>query len=211
MPSLRTDQSSQTLEKWEDKHVRLLIECYMKCKDQLGEPQQSRKKLFDKTAEEFNRTQFKSLRIKQDVAPKSNKSSDSSTSSFKISDSSESSPKSTTLKSSILVLQTAQENGQKVSSIGICSSIFQQLVPSSLTGQFCTMESTPKVWYILKLQFAEFHSYSITLQKYNYKIYSLICTRRNMLPLQTIFFNKNSPVRQPYSQALVPFASELSF
>ena len=35
-PSLSPDQPSQNLEKWEDKHVRLLIECYLKYKDQLG-------------------------------------------------------------------------------------------------------------------------------------------------------------------------------
>lgn len=50
-PSLSTDQPSQNLEKWEDKHVRLLIECYLKYKDQLGKPQQTKK-----IAEEFNRT-----------------------------------------------------------------------------------------------------------------------------------------------------------
>ena len=56
IPSLSTDQPSQNLEKWEDKHVRLLIECYLKYKDQLGKPQQTKKKVFEKIAEEFNRT-----------------------------------------------------------------------------------------------------------------------------------------------------------
>ena len=55
-PSLSTDQPSQNLEKWEDKHVHLLIECYLKYKDQLGKPQQTKKKVFEKIAEEFNRT-----------------------------------------------------------------------------------------------------------------------------------------------------------
>lgn len=53
--TLTTDQPSKILEKWEDKHVRLLIECYLKYKDQLGKPQQTKKKVFDKIAEEFNR------------------------------------------------------------------------------------------------------------------------------------------------------------
>ena len=55
-PSLSTDQPSQTLEKWEDKHVCLLIECYLKYKDRLGKPQQTNKKVFEKIAEEFNHT-----------------------------------------------------------------------------------------------------------------------------------------------------------
>ena len=42
--SLNTDQHSKNLEKCEDKRVCLLIECYMKCKDQLG-----------KLANKFNR------------------------------------------------------------------------------------------------------------------------------------------------------------
>ena len=54
--SLTTDQPSKILEKWEDQHVRLLIECYLKYKDQLGKPQQTKKKVFKKIAEEFNRT-----------------------------------------------------------------------------------------------------------------------------------------------------------
>lgn len=55
-PSLSTDQPSQNLEKWEDKRLRLLIQCYLKYKDQLGKPQQTKKKVFEKIAEEFNRT-----------------------------------------------------------------------------------------------------------------------------------------------------------
>ena len=53
--SLMTDQRSKILEKWEDQHVRLLIECYLKYKDQLGKPQQTKKKVFIKVAEEFHR------------------------------------------------------------------------------------------------------------------------------------------------------------
>ena len=49
--SLMTDQWSKILEKWEDQHVRLLIECYLKYKDQLGKPQQTKKKVFIKVAE----------------------------------------------------------------------------------------------------------------------------------------------------------------
>ena len=55
-PSLSTDQPSQNPEKWEDKHLRLLIKCYLKYEDQLGKPQQTKKKVFEKIAEEFNRT-----------------------------------------------------------------------------------------------------------------------------------------------------------
>ena len=39
-----------------DKHVRLLIESYLKYKDLFGKPLQSKKKVFDKIAEEFDRT-----------------------------------------------------------------------------------------------------------------------------------------------------------
>ena len=33
--SLTTDKPSKILEKWEDQHVRLLIECYLKYKDRV--------------------------------------------------------------------------------------------------------------------------------------------------------------------------------
>ena len=55
-PSSDTSNKRRILEKWEDKHVRLLIESYLKCKDLFGKPQLSKKKVFDKIAEEFNRT-----------------------------------------------------------------------------------------------------------------------------------------------------------
>ncbi|CAH3027945.1 unnamed protein product, partial [Porites evermanni] len=65
------------LEKWEDKHVCLLVKSYLKYKDLFGKPQQSKKKVFEKIAEEFNRTsdvvvtgdqcfrKFKKLELKQ--------------------------------------------------------------------------------------------------------------------------------------------------
>ena len=55
-PSSNTSNKRRSLEKWEDKHVRLLIESYLKHKDLFGKPQQSKKKVFEKIAEEFNRT-----------------------------------------------------------------------------------------------------------------------------------------------------------
>ena len=55
-PSSDTSNKRRILEKWEDKHVRLLIESYLKYKDLFGKPQLSKKKVFDKIAEEFNRT-----------------------------------------------------------------------------------------------------------------------------------------------------------
>ena len=42
------------LERWEDKHVRLLIECYHKFKHLFGRAQQTKKKIFDQIAGEFN-------------------------------------------------------------------------------------------------------------------------------------------------------------
>lgn len=55
-PSSDTSNKRRSLEKREDKHVRLLIESYLKYKDLLGRPQQSKNKVFEKIAEEFNRT-----------------------------------------------------------------------------------------------------------------------------------------------------------
>ena len=55
-PSSDTSNRRRSLEKWEDKHVRLLVESYLKYKDLFGKPQQSKKKVFEKIAEEFNRT-----------------------------------------------------------------------------------------------------------------------------------------------------------
>lgn len=55
-PSSDTSNRRRSLEKCEDKHVRLLVESYLKYKDLFGKPQQSKKKVFEKIAEEFNRT-----------------------------------------------------------------------------------------------------------------------------------------------------------
>ena len=55
-PSSDTSNKRRSLEKREDKHVRLLIESYLKYKDLLGRLQQSKNKVFEKIAEEFNRT-----------------------------------------------------------------------------------------------------------------------------------------------------------
>ena len=55
-PSSDTSNKRRSLEKREDKHVRLLIESYLKYKDLLGKPQQSKNKVFEKIAEEFNHT-----------------------------------------------------------------------------------------------------------------------------------------------------------
>jgi len=49
------EPSNNLLEKWDDKHVLLLIDCYMKYKDMFCKPQQTKKKVFEKIAEEFNR------------------------------------------------------------------------------------------------------------------------------------------------------------
>lgn len=46
--------SARALERWEDKHVRLLIASYMKFKDDFRKSQQSKKKIFEKIAQEFN-------------------------------------------------------------------------------------------------------------------------------------------------------------
>ena len=43
--SLTSNQSNNNLERWEDKHVRLLMECYMKCTDQLKKPQQDQQSI----------------------------------------------------------------------------------------------------------------------------------------------------------------------
>ena len=48
-----TDQSN-TLERWDDKNVRLLFECYQKLKGLLGKPNNTKKSVFNKIAEEFN-------------------------------------------------------------------------------------------------------------------------------------------------------------
>ena len=55
-PSSDTSNRRRSLEKCEDKHVRLLVESYLKYKDLFGKPQQTKKKVFEKIAEEFNRT-----------------------------------------------------------------------------------------------------------------------------------------------------------
>ena len=55
-PSSDTSNRRRSLEKCEDKHVRLLVESYLKYKDLFGKPQQSKKKVFEKIAEKFNRT-----------------------------------------------------------------------------------------------------------------------------------------------------------
>ena len=47
-----TPSTSSALERWEDKHVRLLIGSYMKFKDEFGKS--SKKKIFEKIAQEFN-------------------------------------------------------------------------------------------------------------------------------------------------------------
>ena len=76
-PSSDTSNKRRSLEKWEDKHVCLLVKSYLKYKDLFGKPQQSKKKVFEKIAEEFNRTsdvvvtgdqcfrKFKKLELKQ--------------------------------------------------------------------------------------------------------------------------------------------------
>ena len=48
-------QPSRTLERWEDKHVRLLIESYQKFKDLMGKANITKKSVFDKIAKEFNK------------------------------------------------------------------------------------------------------------------------------------------------------------
>ena len=53
MISTLSTSSAQTLERWEDKHVRLLITSYMSFKGELGKSQQSKKKIFEKVALEF--------------------------------------------------------------------------------------------------------------------------------------------------------------
>lgn len=49
--SMADQLSTENLEKWDDKHVRLLIECYLKYKDLFGKAQHTKKKVFDKIAE----------------------------------------------------------------------------------------------------------------------------------------------------------------
>ena len=49
------EPSNNLLEKWDDKHVLLLTDCYMKYKDMFCKPQQTKKKVFEKIPEEFNR------------------------------------------------------------------------------------------------------------------------------------------------------------
>ena len=48
-----TDQSN-TLERWDDKNVLLLFECYQKLKGLLGKSNNTKKSVFNKIAEEFN-------------------------------------------------------------------------------------------------------------------------------------------------------------
>ena len=48
-------QSQPTLERWEDRHVRLLIESYLKLKDLIGQGNNTKKGLFDKIAVAFNK------------------------------------------------------------------------------------------------------------------------------------------------------------
>ena len=48
-------QSQPTLERWEDRHVRLLIKSYLKLKDLIGQGNNTKKGLFDKIAVEFNK------------------------------------------------------------------------------------------------------------------------------------------------------------
>jgi len=46
--------NSRTLERWEDKHVQLLIKCYQKFKDLMGKASIMKKSVFNKITEEFN-------------------------------------------------------------------------------------------------------------------------------------------------------------
>ena len=48
-----TDQSN-TLERWDNKNVHLLFKCYQKLKGLLGRPNNTKKSVFNKIAEEFN-------------------------------------------------------------------------------------------------------------------------------------------------------------
>ena len=48
-----TDQS-HTLERWDEKNVRLLCECYQKYKGLLGKPHHTKKSVFNKIAQDFN-------------------------------------------------------------------------------------------------------------------------------------------------------------
>ena len=48
-------QSQPTLGQWEDRHVRLLIESYLKFKGLIGQRNNTNKGVFDKTAAEFNK------------------------------------------------------------------------------------------------------------------------------------------------------------
>jgi hypothetical protein len=48
-------QSQPTLGRWEDRHVRLLIESYLKFKGLIGQGNNTKKGVFDKIAVEFNK------------------------------------------------------------------------------------------------------------------------------------------------------------
>ena len=54
LTEVQASQPQRTLERWEDKHVRLLIESYLQFKGLIGQAN-TRKSVFDKMAAEFNK------------------------------------------------------------------------------------------------------------------------------------------------------------
>ena len=54
LTEVQASQLQRTLERWEDKHVRLLIESYLQFKGLIGQAN-TKKSMFDKIAAEFNK------------------------------------------------------------------------------------------------------------------------------------------------------------
>lgn len=54
LTEVQASQPQRTLERWEDKHVRLLIESYLQFKGLIGQAN-TKKSVFDKIAAEFNK------------------------------------------------------------------------------------------------------------------------------------------------------------